>query len=171
MYFNKFTGIEKIDGKQVRVREAVRAIIIQKDKVLMVQSNKGDFKFPGGGVESGETHKEALIREVLEETGYVDTTVGEKIGVFVDRSEDTYNEDGLFEMYSHYYLCECRGETVAQQLEGYELEQDFTPKWILIEEAISQNERAQKLIGYNGWIKRENYVLCKLMDLCKSESA
>lgn len=163
MYFNKFIGIEKVENKHIKVREAVRAIVIRDGHILMVHSNKGDFKFPGGGVESGETHVEALIREVLEETGYVDTIVGEKFGVFFERREDIFNQDILFEMNSHYYLCECIGETVAQQLEGYEIEQGFTAKWITVEEAISQNECAQKLSGYNGWIERETYVLQEIL--------
>ncbi len=90
--------------------------------------------------------------------------------MFVERREDIFNQDILFEMNSHYYLCECRGETVAQQLEGYELEQGFTAKWILIEDAISQNERAQKLSGHNGWIERETYVLRNLMKFSKRGS-
>lgn len=163
MYFNKFIGIEKVENKHIKVREAVRAIVIRDGHILMVHSNKGDFKFPGGGVETGETHVEALIREVLEETGYVDSIVGEKFGVYLERREDINNQDILFEMNSHYYLCECRGETVAQQLDGYELELGFTAKWITIEEAISQNELAQKLSGHNGWIERETYVLHKIL--------
>ncbi|MCG1022944.1 NUDIX hydrolase [Sutcliffiella horikoshii] len=167
MYFNRFIGIEKEENKHIKVRKAVRAIVIRDGHILMVHSNKGDFKFPGGGVEQEETHREALIREVLEETGYADTLVGEKFGVFVETREDIFNHDVLFEMNSHYYLCECRGEKVAQQLEGYEIEQGFTPKWILIEEAISQNELAQKLSGHNGWIERETYVLRMILQYTK----
>ncbi|NLP51209.1 NUDIX domain-containing protein [Bacillus sp. RO1] len=165
MYFNKFIGIEKVENKHVKIREAVRAIVIRDGHILMLHSNKGDFKFPGGGIEVGETHSEALIREVLEETGYVDTVVGEKFGVYMERREDVFNQGIHFEMKSHYYLCKCMGEAGAQQLEGYEIDQGFTAKWITIEEAISQNERAQKLSGYNGWIERETYVLHKILQL------
>lgn len=170
MIFNKFIGKEKVENKQIKVREAVRAVVLRDDKILMLHSNKGDFKFPGGGVESGETHKQALIREILEETGYVDTMVGEKFGEFVERREDIFNQDILFEMNSHYYLCECRGEKVAQQLEAYEEELGFTAKWILIEEAITQNELAQQLSGHNGWIERETYVLHKIMQFTNKVS-
>lgn len=39
-------------------------------KVLLVHSKKyGYLKFPGGGIESGEDHVQALCREVREETG------------------------------------------------------------------------------------------------------
>ncbi len=57
---------EKID-----VRPAT--IVIKKDKVLAIKSKYGKeefYLFPGGGVEFGETLRDAAIRETLEETGY-----------------------------------------------------------------------------------------------------
>ena len=49
-------GIRK-DGKTIR-REAVRGIIADGKKLLMIYSTKnGDFKFPGGGVAAGETYE------------------------------------------------------------------------------------------------------------------
>jgi 8-oxo-dGTP diphosphatase len=52
---------------------AVSAAIIRDDKVLIVRRARppayGVFTLPGGGVEAGETLREAVIREVLEETG------------------------------------------------------------------------------------------------------
>ena len=70
MYFNKVLGMKEF-GKDEKVfyRVAIRAIILQGDKILMVKSNTGDYKFPGGGVEKGETPEETLRREVQEETG------------------------------------------------------------------------------------------------------
>ena len=57
------------NGKYI-TRKAVRGIILDNNKVLMIYSGKnGDYKFPGGGIETDETHKEALIREVMEKCG------------------------------------------------------------------------------------------------------
>ena len=43
------------------IREAVRAIILKGEQVLMVYSPvNGDYKFPGGGVQDGEDHQVAL---------------------------------------------------------------------------------------------------------------
>ena len=43
-------------------------IIIEKDKVLLIQHNKGHWGFPKGHVEAGETEIETARREVKEET-------------------------------------------------------------------------------------------------------
>lgn len=51
-------------------RPSARAIIIKDRKIAMVYSKKYNYyKFPGGGIENGECMEDALIREVLEETG------------------------------------------------------------------------------------------------------
>ena len=62
--------MSKIDNPRIRVA----AIIEEKGSFLLVNHRKDDksyYLFPGGGVESGETIEQALIREVEEETGYI----------------------------------------------------------------------------------------------------
>ena len=52
----------------------VRAIIINNGKVLTIKRTKPDQTYwvmPGGGVESGETNQQALIREIKEELGLI----------------------------------------------------------------------------------------------------
>ena len=52
------------------VRPSVRGIILRDGKVAMVHSLKYDYyKFPGGGMEAGESLEQALLREVAEESG------------------------------------------------------------------------------------------------------
>lgn len=51
----------------VFVRDSVRSIIVKNGKVAMVHSIKYDYyKFPGGGIEDGESKETALIRETRE---------------------------------------------------------------------------------------------------------
>lgn len=66
-------------------------------------------------------------------------------------------------MTSHYYFCELiDDEKVAQKLDDYESEQEFTPRWLTIHDAVKQNEIALNQFEYNRWIKRENLVLNEL---------
>ena len=68
----------------LRIREAVRALLLDPDhRVLLVR-----FEFPvtgtrwalpGGGLEAGETHVDALRRELVEEVGLHDADIGPHI--------------------------------------------------------------------------------------------
>lgn len=54
------------------VRNSARSIIIVNNKIAMIHSLKYDYyKFPGGGIESGEKPIDAMIRETREESGLV----------------------------------------------------------------------------------------------------
>ena len=51
-------------------RDSARSIIIRNCKIAMIHSLKYDYyKFPGGGIEPGESDIDALIRETAEEAG------------------------------------------------------------------------------------------------------
>lgn len=147
-------------------RTAIRAIIMANNRILLVQSNRGDFKFPGGGLEESENHEECLIREVREETGYIHCIVNHKIGTVTERKMDEYIENSLFQMTSHYYLCDlATDKKIAQKLDGYEAELNFTPKWVTLEEAINPNESLIEKYEQNGWLKRETFVLKQLENM------
>ncbi|GAE47353.1 NUDIX hydrolase [Mesobacillus boroniphilus] len=87
-------------------RVAIRAIIMVNNRILLIQSSRGDFKFPGGGLEENESHEECLIREVREETGYIHCIVNDKVGTVTEKKMDEYINNALFQMTSHYYLCD-----------------------------------------------------------------
>ncbi|MCA1058849.1 NUDIX domain-containing protein [Rossellomorea aquimaris] len=156
----------EISGSKVKHRTAVKAVIMQDDQILLMNSNRGDYKFPGGGLEAEETLVEALQREVREETGFVHCVVRELIGIVTQRYMDLFDDDTIFEMTSHYYRCELLDrEVIPQQLEEYESELEMTPSWVTLDEAITCNEQLMDKFENNQWIKRENFVLKELKKL------
>lgn len=163
MLFNYVLGLQETNTENMNVnyREAVRGIILHNDNILMVHSNKGDYKFPGGGINIGENHEETLKREVREETGYIIENVINKIGVVTERNVDEYEKDSIFEMISYYYLCKVSDKQVFQQLDDYEKELDFRPIWIDLDKAIYLNEEILKnqIKDKNRWVYRETTVL------------
>jgi len=69
------------DTTGLRIREAVRALVLDPDdRVLLVRfefPNSGTrWAMPGGGLETGETDHQALRRELHEELGLIDATIG-----------------------------------------------------------------------------------------------
>ena len=57
--------------EEIRPRVRVAGILIESDKILLIQHNKNNKKYwliPGGGNDWGESTKEALTREYKEET-------------------------------------------------------------------------------------------------------
>ncbi len=63
----------------------VAAIVRHKDKYLMVEervSGRDVFTQPGGHIESAESPEQAVVREVLEETGCT-VSCGELVGVYL----------------------------------------------------------------------------------------
>ena len=126
MYYEKY--------KAKKLTKKVGSIVKDGNKYLtLINADKRPI-FPGGSVDEGETTREAIVREIWEETGAKVTKLK-----FLKR--DYYSVDWEFEgitfpnkRVEYTYLCEVeKGDYGAFGLEG-EFDNDTTIKWCTIGE-------------------------------------
>jgi len=149
-------------GGRTEQREAVRAVVLREGrKLLLIYSGvNGDFKFPGGGMETGETREETLRRELLEESGAVLNGVLGALGKVVEYDLPQKNREyDLFCMISYYYLCRISPELGETRLDPYERRLEFGPVWVDVAEAIDTNQARLARPAPPFWTKRETCVL------------
>jgi len=122
-------------------RNSARSIIIRNGKIAMIHSLKYDYyKFPGGGIEPGESDIDVLIRETAEEAGLtvVPDTIRE-YGYVHRIQKSTVEEDEYFIQDNYYYLCDVEEGVRPQKLDSYESEEHFTLEYVKPETAILSN--------------------------------
>ena len=148
-----------VNGKTIQ-RTAVRAVIRRGQNLLMVFSSAvGDYKFPGGGVDLGESHEQALARELREECGASLLNVDGELGAVIEYNFAEEKEFDVFKMTSHYYFCQAGDDFGAQKLDDYERDLGFKPVWADIDEAILTNRLLLDSDKFPQWLKREIFVL------------
>lgn len=165
-------GVLPPPGGPVKTRLAVRAVVERSGLWLLVYSRvTGDWKFPGGGVEPRETPEEALAREIREETGYEAEGPFVWIGRALERSEGREVPGSLFEMESRYYRARVVGEAGRLQLDPYEKNLGFEPRWVDPGEALAANAAllASKKPGLPPWLERETRVLERLYNFARKD--
>lgn len=144
----------------VFTRNSARGIVARDGKVLLVYSQKYKYyKFPGGGIRENEAPEDALMREVLEESGY--KVIPESIreyGYVPRRQKDAW-VDGIFAQDNFYYFCDVLDEPQAQQLDDYEQDEGFTPVWIEPLKANSFNRHNALPDVDPVMLKRDNRIM------------
>ncbi|MEO8609403.1 MAG: NUDIX hydrolase [Chloroflexota bacterium] len=112
-------------------------------RILMVNSPKRGWEFPGGQVEEGESLPEALIREILEETGTV-TTIGALTGIYSNVKMPTIVIFG--------FLCDYVSGELTTSAESTMVE------WVAPDIALSRvthpaiHERLKDMLAFDGRI-------------------
>ena len=147
------------------VRNSARSIIIVNNKIAMIHSLKYDYyKFPGGGIESGENPIDAMIRETREESGLVVKPETIKEYGYVHRIQKSdLDETECFVQDNYYYLCEADKYVVAQNLDEYEFAETYTLEFVDPETAIRKNRNVAQTPYNQAMFEREARVLELLM--------
>jgi len=142
-------------------RIAVRAIIRKGARFLLIHSSAaGDYKFPGGGIEDGETEVEALRREVREECGMLLSGVGEKALRISELRQSKESAATVFKMISDYYFCTIDEADVGQELDPYEKALGFRPVWIELGRALEVDRLLLTSPGRRQtWVEREIWAM------------
>ena len=129
-----------IDNSNYRTRDAARAVLLDsKGGIFLLNvSVHGYHKLPGCGVDDGESIKDALMRELMEEVGCKAEIVTE-LGTILE-----YRDDEQLTQTSYCFLARQVGEQAPSSLEKGELEEGmFEVKANSLDEAIATLEQDQ----------------------------
>ncbi len=160
MLLGRFSSPDLVAGGRVIERTAVRGVLFRGRELLLLASRHGDYKFPGGGVETGESKAAALGREFREECGLVDVQIGPGLGSTIEEVPAIESAYDVFRMTSHYFSCSGGHDGVARELEGYEAELELEPRWVTVDEALAANRAVRAGgVGVMRWLVRETAVL------------
>ena len=143
------------------VRHSARCIHIKNGLVAMVHSIKYDYyKFPGGGIEEGESPENAMIRETLEEAGLVVIPESVKEYGYVHRIQKSdHDDEDYFVQDNYYYLCDVEDAIRSQDLDDYEADEKFTLEYVNPDKAIFVNRNVSHGPKDQIMLEREARVL------------
>jgi 8-oxo-dGTP pyrophosphatase MutT (NUDIX family) len=111
---------------------AAGGVVIDGQRVLALRSARyADLRLPKGHIKEGEDPVQAALREVTEESGYVDLEIIADLGTQVVEF-DTSKEHTI--RHEHYYLMRLQSPQQVPRPPG---DDKFTPEWLSWPEAIA----------------------------------
>lgn len=154
-------------------RLATRAVVRRGDDLLLLRSRGGDYRFPGGGLDVGETVEANVERELLEECGARLRRLDAHVLTVLE--ERPAREPGaVFVQESSFYLCEVQDGLVEVDHDLRERTLGLEPCWVQVDAALEANRgrRAERRlrgtpVGADtaqdpdglAWIERETVAL------------
>lgn len=80
------------------IKKAGCILVNLENKKIALVLRKGDYSFPKGHLEDGETIKECAIRETIEETGHEVEILGDEIDII------KYKSSGNEDVENHFFI-------------------------------------------------------------------
>lgn len=138
---------KKEEGVTYQSRYGVYAIVPNqnKDSLILVQAPNGAWFLPGGEIEEGENHIEALNRELHEELGFEG-----QIGAYLGQADEYFyssHRDSYYHNPAYIY------EVTSYKILGKPLEDFNHVAWFPIAEAIGKLKRGSHQWGIEQWLK------------------
>ena len=118
----------------------VRGVVFRDDGILLVKEREdGGWTLPGGWADVNESPREAVEREVVEESGY--RVRATKLLAVLDRSKHPHVPPFPFHIYKLFILCDLIGGDAAASMETEEV--GFFPENGTPELSISRTTPSQ----------------------------
>ena len=147
--------------KTLLEKYTIRGIIVRDGKIAMQCSREGEYKIPGGGMESGETYLQALKREVLEETGlFIIPEKAVELGEITEIRKDIFEDSKKYICHSIFYYCEETGEETKIHLTKSEIAKGYYLKWATPQEIYEKNIEVEK----DPWIIRDTAFIKMILE-------
>lgn len=133
-------------------KHSVRAVILREGKLAVQRSAQGECKILGGGVDPGESARQALLREVREESGLlvIPGSIRE-IGEILEKRRDLYDSGKIYICHSAFYSCEAEAGQTQPAMTESEKAKGFHLEWVTPQEFIAYNENFMDLV----WVCRD----------------
>lgn len=126
---------EKAKRGRLEVREAARAVALRHGKIAFINVSSNCYhKLPGGGIEHGENIREALRREMLEETG-CKIKITDEVGKIIERR----TRIGILQT-SYCFIAEVLKVGKPNPDEG-EMKAGYRTEWVTLDKAVKVLEK------------------------------
>ncbi|MCL2549035.1 MAG: NUDIX domain-containing protein [Symbiobacteriaceae bacterium] len=142
----------------------MRGIIFMDEKLLVIQ-RRGEiwrgvrfYEFPGGGIEAGESHADALIREIWEETGFrINPGSIRAFGEVREIRQDLF-ENAVFDQPSYYYLAEAESNQNVHFSEESDEWEGRQAMLVSLEDALALNSQSASRV-ITDFLYREVFIM------------
>jgi len=119
----------------------VRAAVFRDDGALLMvrEMTDGRWSLPGGWAEVNQSAREAVIREVREETGF--DVMPRKLAAVFDRARHPHVPPRPFSVYKMFFICEITGGAARLSIETTEI-------GFFAQDALPSDISSQRIVPY-----------------------
>ncbi|MEI6044693.1 MAG: NUDIX domain-containing protein [Chloroflexota bacterium] len=129
--------MEEVEEIRLNQYQAAGGVVHYNGKLLVLLKPKAnELRLPKGHIEPGETPEEAALREVAEESGYIDLEIIASLGTSLTEFNNHKKQERIVREESYFLMRPLGAKPVEQEREEAERAK-FEPLWLDPQEALS----------------------------------